>query len=169
MTRGRPTRTAGTTRPTRPTSTTPEQQNDRAQPADEERVAVARKSARPGRRLIIFAVVVAALYGGVALGGVWKPKLGLDLQGGTRITLEASASGGEKVTSQNLEEARGIIDQRVNGSGVAEAEVGTQGANNIVVEIPGQNRQDLVDTVKQTAQLRFRLVAAVAGGQPQPQ
>jgi preprotein translocase subunit SecD len=129
---------------------------------------VARKTARPGRRLIIFAVVVAALYAGVALGGVWKPKLGLDLQGGTRITLEASTSSGEKVTQQNLEEARGIIDQRVNGSGVAEAEVGTQGANNIVVEIPGQNRQDLVNTVKQTAQLRFRLVAAVGPGQPQP-
>ena len=129
---------------------------------------MARKTAHPGRRLIIFAVVVAALYGGVALGGVWKPKLGLDLQGGTRITLEASTTSGDKVTPQNLEEARGIIDQRVNGSGVAEAEVGTQGANNIVVEIPGQNRQDLVNTVKQTAQLRFRLVAAVAPGQPQP-
>jgi preprotein translocase subunit SecD len=130
---------------------------------------VAKKSARPGRRLIIFAMVVAALYAGVALGGVWKPKLGLDLQGGTRITLEASTASGESVTAQNLEEARGIIDQRVNGTGVAEAEVGTQGNNNIVVEIPGQNRQDLVDTVKQTAQLRFRLVAAVAPGQPQPQ
>ena len=130
---------------------------------------MAKKSARPGRRLIIFAMVVAALYAGVALGGVWKPKLGLDLQGGTRITLEASTASGESVTAQNLEEARGIIDQRVNGTGVAEAEVGTQGNNNIVVEIPGQNRQDLVDTVKQTAQLRFRLVAAVAPGQPQPQ
>ena len=82
---------------------------------------MARKSARPGRRLIIFALIVAALYGGVALGGVWKPKLGLDLQGGTRITLEASTSSGEKVTAQNLEEERGIIDQRENGSGVAEA------------------------------------------------
>jgi preprotein translocase subunit SecD len=129
---------------------------------------VARQTARPGRRLIIFALAVAALYGGVALGGVWKPKLGLDLQGGTRITLQASTSTGEKVTQTNLEEARGIIDQRVNGSGVAEAEVGTQGGNNIVVEIPGKNRQDLVNTVKQTAQLRFRLVALTAPGRPQP-
>jgi len=129
---------------------------------------VAKKAARPGRRLVIFGLVVAALYAGVALGGQWKPKLGLDLQGGTRITLEASTSTGEPVTAANLEEARGIIDQRVNGSGVAESEVGTQGNNNIVVEIPGPPRGDLVDTVKQTAQLRFRLVAAVAPGQPQP-
>ncbi len=129
---------------------------------------MATKAARPGRRLIAFALVVAALYGGVALAGQWTPKLGLDLQGGTRITLQASTSTGEDVTPEKLEEARGIIDQRVNGQGVAESEVGTQGNNNIVVEIPGQNRRDLVDTVKQTAQLRFRLVALVGAGQPAP-
>jgi preprotein translocase subunit SecD len=129
---------------------------------------VARRTPRPGRSLIIFALVVAALYGGVALSGEWKPKLGLDLQGGTRITLEASTANGDKPSAANLEEARGIIDQRVNGSGVSESEVAIQGGRNIVVEIPGAKRGDLVDTVKQTAQLRFRLVAAVAPGQPQP-
>ena len=129
---------------------------------------MAKKTPRPGRRLIVFALVVAALYGAVALSGEWKPKLGLDLQGGTRITLEALTENGQKPTPANLEEARAIIDQRVNGQGVAESEVGTQGGNNIIVEIPGQKRRDLVDTVKQTAQLRFRLVAAMASGQPQP-
>jgi preprotein translocase subunit SecD len=129
---------------------------------------VATKASRPGRRLIAFGVVIAALYGGVALGGQWKPKLGLDLQGGTSITLEASTATGERVTPDKLSEARGIIDQRVNGSGVAEATVTTQGSKNIVVEIPGKKRTDLVNTVKQTAQLRFRLVAAMAPGQPQP-
>jgi preprotein translocase subunit SecD len=141
---------------------------------------VASKTAHPVRRLIIFGLLIAALYAGVALGdhdpgkkgyqfgGIWKPKLGLDLQGGTLITLKASTSNGQKVTPANLEEARGIIDQRVNGSGVAESEVGTQGNDNIVVQIPGPTRGDLVNTVKQTAQLRFRLVAAMAPGQPQP-
>ena len=129
---------------------------------------MARKTARPGRRLIIFFLVVAALYAGVAASGVWKPKLGLDLQGGTRITLQASTANGQKPTPANLQEARGIIDQRVNGSGVAESEVALQGGNNIVVEIPGKKRGDLVNTVKQTAQLRFRLVALTLPGQPQP-
>jgi preprotein translocase subunit SecD len=141
---------------------------------------VASKTSHPGRRLIIFALLVVALFAAVSLGdhdpdkkgyqygGVWKPKLGLDLQGGTRITLQASTTNGQDVTPANLEEARGIIDQRVNGSGVAESEVGTQGKDNIVVEIPGPTRGDLVDTVKQTAQLRFRLVAAMAPGQAQP-
>ncbi len=129
---------------------------------------MATKAARPGRRLMIFGLAIVLLYGLVALGGTWQPKLGLDLQGGTRITLEASTANGQAVTTEKLAEARGIIDQRVNGSGVTESEVGTQGNNQIVVEIPGKNRKDLVDTVSQTAQLRFRLVAAAAAGQPQP-
>ena len=129
---------------------------------------MASKKARPGRRLIIFGLIVAALYGGVALSGEWKPKLGLDLQGGQRITLEAATQSGQKPSPASLEEARGIIDQRVNGTGVTEAEVSTQGGRNIVVEVPGKNPKNLVDTVKQTAQLRFRLVAAMAPGQPQP-
>jgi preprotein translocase subunit SecD len=130
---------------------------------------VARNASRPGRTLIVFGIVVAALYGAVALGGTWKPRLGLDLQGGTRITLEASTATGEQVTPAKLEEARGIIDRRVNASGVSEAEVATQGDRNIIVEIPGQNRKDLVDTVKQTAQLRFRIVAAAAPGTAVPE
>ncbi|MGH3330205.1 MAG: protein translocase subunit SecD, partial [Nocardioidaceae bacterium] len=108
---------------------------------------MARNASRPGRTLIVFALAIVVMYGGVALGGEWKPKLGLDLQGGTRITLEASTETGEAVTPEKLDEAAGIIDSRVNGSGVSEAEVATQGDRNIIVEIPGQNRKDLVDTV----------------------
>lgn len=130
---------------------------------------MAKQASRSGRRLIVFALLIAAIYGGVALGGDWKPKLGLDLQGGTRITLEASTASGEEITPEKLEEARGIIDQRVNGQGVSEAEVAVQGDRNIVVEIPGQKRKDLVESVQQTAQLRFRLVAAVGVGRPSEQ
>jgi preprotein translocase subunit SecD len=103
---------------------------------------------------LIFFICVAVLYGLAAIGGTWKPRLGLDLEGGTRITLQAISS----VNPTKLDQARGIIDQRVNGSGVAEAAVSTQGSKNIVVEIPGKNSKDLVDSVKRTAQLRFRLV-----------
>ncbi|HWJ65435.1 MAG TPA: protein translocase subunit SecD [Nocardioides sp.] len=121
----------------------------------------------PGRNLIIFFLALAVLYGLTALSqaGVeepekpWRPALGLDLQGGTRITLTTK----DTPTSENLEEARRIIDQRVNGSGVAEAAVTTQGSRNIVVEVPGKkkdtDRDQLEETVKRQAQLRFRLVA----------
>lgn len=120
---------------------------------------MARKTARPGRLLIVFLLGVAILYGLVALGGNWKPALGLDLQGGTRITLIATG----EPDAEAMDEARAIIDQRVNARGIAEAEVTTQGNRFIVVEIPGENRSDLVDTVSRTAQLRFRTVACFSG------
>jgi preprotein translocase subunit SecD len=125
---------------------------------------VAAKASRNGRKLIYFVVGIAVMYGLVAAVGDWKPRLGLDLQGGTRITLQAETPGGEAPTESALEEATAIIDQRVNGSGVTESEVSTQGDRNIVVEIPGQERSDLVDAVSQTAQLRFRLVSNACGG-----
>ncbi|WGX99324.1 protein translocase subunit SecD [Nocardioides sp. L-11A] len=126
---------------------------------------MAARRPRPGRNLVVFFLGLAILYGLTALSQAsveepekpWRPALGLDLQGGTRITLTA-----EKAPSkENLDEARRIIDQRVNGSGVAEAAVTTQGGRNIVVEVPGKtkNRGQLEDTVKRQAQLRFRLVA----------
>lgn len=123
----------------------------------------------PRRTLIIFLAAIIAMYGIVALMDfnsnkgdptAWKPKLGLDLQGGTRITLEAKASSGQ-ITKAKLAEARDIIDQRVNGTGVTEAEVTTQGGNQVIIEIPGEQRQGIADQVGRTAQLRFRLVWGV--------
>lgn len=119
---------------------------------------MAGKSFRPGRTLVVFFVVLAISFGLVALGGTWKPELGLDLKGGTRITMTATGNP----TSANLTEAAGIIDQRVNGSGVAEAEVTTQGNRNIVVEIPGPTNNSLVGLATRTAQLRFRTVACTS-------
>ena len=121
---------------------------------------MAKQTFRPGRTLLIFFISVAVLYGLAAIGGTWKPRLGLDLEGGTRITLQATT----KTNATKLEQARSIIDARVNGTGVAEAEVTVQGNRNIVVEIPDKNSKNLVDSVKRTAQLRFRLVYGT--GQP---
>ena len=124
---------------------------------------------KPRRTLIIFLAAIIALYGIIALIDVngkkgdqsaWKPKLGLDLQGGTRITLEAKDASG-KPTTAKLAEARDIIDARVNGSGVTEAEVTTQGGNQVIIEIPGKQEQGIADQVGKTAQLRFRLLWAV--------
>ena len=113
---------------------------------------------RPTRTLLGFFIGLAVAYGLVALAGTWTPTLGLDLQGGTRITLTAEGDPSE----DNLAEATQIIDDRVNGSGVSEAEVTTQGNRFVVVEIPGESRQDLVETVERQAQLRFRVVACTS-------
>ncbi|MBZ5741178.1 protein translocase subunit SecD [Nocardioides mangrovi] len=112
-------------------------------------------AAHAGRTLLVFAAAVAVLYGLVAIGGNWKPQLGLDLQGGTRITLTAA----DNPSKDNLEEAAKIIDERVNSSGFSEAEVTTQGDQYIVVEVPGDTSNSLIETVERQAQLRFRTVA----------
>jgi preprotein translocase subunit SecD len=118
---------------------------------------MARNSARPGRTVAVFFIGLAVAYGLVALVGTWKPALGLDLEGGTQITMTASGS----VSKDNLNEAADIINARVNGSGVSEAEVTTQGSNQIVVQVPGSTKNSLVQTVIRQARLRFRLVAQV--------
>lgn len=129
---------------------------------------------KPKRTLIIFLAAIIALYGIVALSDLnskkgddsaWKPKLGLDLQGGTRITLEAKDAKG-KITKTKLAQARDIIDARVNGTGVTEAEVTTQGGNQVIIEIPGQQKQGIASQVGRTAQLRFRLLWAIGSGTP---
>ena len=135
--------------------------------AQKRNARTSRNRSRPGRTLTIFALVLAGLFvlvAGVGLSNdsdqpTWQPKLGLDLQGGTRITLQAKSTDGD-VTSDKLDQARSIIDQRVNATGVSEAEVTTQGGDQVVIEIPGEQRGNIVDEVGRTAQLRFRLVWA---------
>lgn len=126
---------------------------------------------RPGRQLAVLGFIFVVLYllvffSGGASGG-WKdrlePRLGLDLIGGTRLTLEATNTvDGKPPTSANLEEARQIIESRVNAYGVAEAEVVTEGNRNIVISLPGENR-DLTD-VGSAAELRFRKVLKATDG-----
>jgi preprotein translocase subunit SecD len=118
---------------------------------------MARSSARPGRTVVVFFLGLAIAYALVALAGTWKPALGLDLEGGTQITLTANGN----VDKAKLREAADIIDARVNGSGVSEAQVTTQGSNEIVVQVPGSTSNSLVATVLRQARLRFRLVAQV--------
>jgi preprotein translocase subunit SecD len=132
---------------------------------------MARRTRRPGRTVAFFFGGIALMYVLVAIAGSWTPQLGLDLQGGTRITL---VTNDDNVTSDRLNEAAKIIDDRVNGQGVSESEVTTQGDNQIVVEIPGESRSDLEETVKRQAQLRMRLVACTSvdgrcGGATTPQ
>jgi len=109
------------------------------------------------------------MYGTMALLGEWTPRLGLDLRGGTSITLSATTPDGSDPTPESMRQAVDIVRARVNGSGVAEAEITTQGATNIVVQVPGVGEDELVQLIGQTAELRFRPVRAVIpGGSPAP-
>ncbi len=131
---------------------------------------MASKVGHPLRTLVAFFIVIAALYGLMAVTKSWTPRLGLDLSGGTTITLTArNTSGKGSVSATSLDQARTIIQQRVDGLGVGESQVTTAGGNQIIVSAPNVQRDELIQQVGQTAQLRFRAVYAVQQTTPQPQ
>ena len=90
-----------------------------------------------------------------------SPKLGIDLQGGTRITLVPQ---GEQPTQDQLNQAREILEGRVNGMGVSGAEVVADG-NTLVITVPGEDASQ-AQAVGQTSQLLFRPVAQPATPDP---
>ncbi|MSS45498.1 protein translocase subunit SecD [Cutibacterium sp. WCA-380-WT-3A] len=122
---------------------------------------------------MIFLVVMIVMYVLMAVMRTWSPKLGLDLRGGTSVTLTAKTEDGKAPTATSLEQARIIIQQRVNALGVGESSVRTMGDRNIVVSAPNVESSKLVEMVGQTAQLGFRMVYAeepvnTKGATPQP-
>ncbi|MFJ7274572.1 protein translocase subunit SecD [Kitasatospora sp. NPDC098663] len=117
----------------------------------------------PGRALALILVVTVGLVALMFGTGHTKPRLGIDLAGGTSITLTAKSTDPKAISKSNMDIATGIIERRVNGMGVSEAEVQTQGDNTIIVNIPkGGNQQNAADQVGTTAKLYFRPVLAVA-------
>ncbi len=103
----------------------------------------------------IVAVAVAGVVYTLAAGN--EPLLGLDLQGGASVVLEPT----RVAEPEELDVAVEIIRNRVDGLGVAEPEISTQG-NNILVQLPGVDEQQrALDLVGQTAELRFRPVLNV--------
>src|SRR4051812_45062442 len=113
----------------------------------------------PARRYFAaLALIIAVMYALIFFTGDSRtPQLGLDLQGGTTVTLTARTPDGKAPDPADLELARQIIEQRVNGLGVAEAEVVTEGSSNIIISVPGDNGEKARE-LGATAQLRFRPV-----------
>ncbi|WP_030023499.1 protein translocase subunit SecD [Streptomyces monomycini] len=126
---------------------------------------------RPGRTLVLILIAMVALVGGMFLSGTSTPRLGIDLAGGTSFTLEARNQPGKPnaINETNMNTAAGIMERRVNGLGVSEAEVQTQGTNHIVVNIPkGTDAKQARQQVGTTAQLGFRPVLTTTAGTKTP-
>lgn len=130
-------------------------------------MAKSQSSRKALRSLTWLLVLVAGLFGinaaGVLWGGgSWTPKLALDLEGGTQIVLAPQLESGQTVTAEQMTQAVSIIRQRIDAAGVSEAEINTQGNNNIVVSIPGTPDDATLARIKASAKLDFRAVL-VAG------
>jgi len=116
--------------------------------------------------LVAIAVIAAIL-------SIWRPwsddptgtlRLGLDLQGGLRVVLQAETPDPD---IDDLLAARNIIENRVNEFGVAEPLIQTSGGDRIIVELPGltaEDQQRALDLIGQQAVLEFRLVRPQSQG-----
>jgi preprotein translocase subunit SecD len=125
---------------------------------------------KPGRSLALILIAIVALTGGMFAAGTTTPRLGIDLAGGTSITLTAVNEPGQPnaINKTNMDTAVEIMNRRVNGLGVSEAEVQTQGDRNIIVNIPkGTNSKQAREQVGTTAKLYFRPVLQSAASGPQ--
>ncbi|MFO7919136.1 MAG: protein translocase subunit SecD [Anaerolineae bacterium] len=123
------------------------------------------------KRLLVLIVIVAAFAAWVAWPG--NPgihlrlgntrferdldlRLGLDLQGGMRVLLEADLPTGETVDAEAMEAARNIVENRVNALGVTEPIVQSIGSRRIQVELPGiEDPETAIDTLKETGLMEW--------------
>ncbi len=111
------------------------------------------------------------LFGWMLVTAHHSPKLGIDLAGGTSLTLKPVVPEGESgsVTDDAVDQAVNIIRQRVDGLGVAESSVtrqGTGSGSTILIEVPGKNEKDLKDQVGRTAKMSFRKLLLSCGPVP---
>ena len=119
------------------------------------------------RSLTWLGVIVVVLLGTLTAGvlfsnATWLPKLALDLEGGTQIILAPQVQNGQAIEQQQLDQAVSIIRQRIDASGISEAQISTEGSRNIVVSLPGKPDEATLNRVKSSARLDFRPVL-VAG------
>ena len=113
----------------------------------------------------VLCAALAMLLGGASLwgGASWTPKLALDLEGGTQMILSPKVQGGDSnISEEQLDQAVEIIRQRVDGSGVSEAEISTQGNTsgnrNVVVSLPGAPDAETRELIQASAYMEFRPV-----------
>ncbi len=125
----------------------------------------------PARYLSVFLLMLVGVYLLVFLTGDKRaaPKLGIDLQGGTRVTLTARTPDGSRPSREALAQAQQIISARVNGLGVSGSEVVVDG-DNLVITVPGSDSSE-ARNLGQTARLYIRPVlnsVPAQGAEPKP-
>ena len=128
---------------------------------------------RGARKKLLWLTAVIALLAGIigAAPTLWGeknasffPELALDLQGGTSMILKPIYQEGENGSAEQLQQAVEIIRQRIDSTGVSEAQITTSGDSAIVVSVPGDTSSELEDLISQSAQMDFRPVLVASSG-----
>ena len=121
------------------------------------------RTALTGLLILLFGMGGLLTYGVQQGEAQWSPLLALDLEGGTQMVLSPQLDETEgEVDDDQLEQAVEIIRQRVDGTGVSEAEITTQGAENIVVGLPGVPDEETRELIQASADMEFRPVLQIA-------
>ncbi|GGS31562.1 MULTISPECIES: protein translocase subunit SecD [Actinokineospora] len=116
-----------------------------------------------GRALVSLVVLAASVY----LLITTAPRLGLDLRGGTQITLETKDSPTTVADAAATDRALEVLRRRVDALGVAEPLIARSGENRIIIELPGlQDPREAVEVIGRTAQLTFHSITP--DGTPTP-
>lgn len=111
-------------------------------------------------------VLIVAVAVWVLISPRFPVRLGLDLQGGLQVLLEADVPQDQVITSDDMNTARQIVDRRVNAIGVVEPLVQVEGTRRILVELPGiEDPQEALSLIQETALLEF----VDTGNQPLPE
>jgi SecD/SecF fusion protein len=111
--------------------------------------------------LVVVAFIVAALVGVVAMSIPSSPvhreaTLGLDLQGGLEVTLQAVPPADRKLEDSDLDRSVTIMRDRVDRLGVSEPEIRKQGSDQIVIQLPGiKDPAAAAQVIGKTAQLEL--------------
>jgi preprotein translocase subunit SecD len=121
--------------------------------------------------LLVIIIAFAGLITGATLtkvsGATLVPQLALDLQGGTQVILKPTVNSGSVASAEQLAQAVDIIRQRIDSTGVSEAQIVTQGEGAeaaIVVSIPGKPSDSTLELIKASAKLEFRPVLVTGAG-----
>lgn len=124
-----------------------------------------KKMSSAAKALWVLLVLVVAGAGSLVIGhyasdATYTPKFALDLEGGTQLILTpvVTDASAREITDEDIQEAISIIRQRVDASGVSEAEISTMGTSNIVVSIPGEADEETLELVRSSSVMNFRPV-----------
>lgn len=126
----------------------------------ERNVKKTKRAARTHDRRNVWLLVLTTLLVVVSLILFIPPQdkitLGLDIRGGLSVVLTADEENGVTPTSEQMEDSRTIIENRVNALGASESTVQVQGTDQILVQIPGlEDSEDALKTIGSTGQLIF--------------
>jgi preprotein translocase subunit SecD len=112
-----------------------------------------------GKQRFLLALIAIVILGAFWVLGHFQPRLGLDLQGGSQLTLQVKTTDKVKqITPEVLEAVKKIVENRINGSGVTESVIQTAGDDKLLVQLPGvEDPKEAERVLEGTAQLDFRI------------